>query len=276
MWNLRFISLFLASALLAAQPAPEEGPTPAVMAAVRAPLLRPGEGFAITLGDGEVHAFGEARKEAPMGSLAKLVWMKLEGSEWSTSGVQYRCKGTDGPFVCWKREGHGRVDLARALQESCNLAFLAWIAGSRERWVQDYGPDAARARLEETFEPFLGRRMPPGEGLPPLTAAWVGDGDLLRTSPEAFLRWLMGPEQDEVVTFGKRYLAGFWVEVKDLLGKEDWWFKTGTGPVPGDPSATSAWVAGGRRSVLVVLHLPRGRGKQEGMTRIREILGLKP
>ncbi|WP_257304474.1 hypothetical protein [Geothrix campi] len=276
MWNLRVVGILLAFRLLAAQPAPEAKPSPALLAASRAPVLRAGEGFAITLGDGEVRAFGEARKEAPMGSLAKLVWMRLEGAEWSSSGVQYRCKGSDGPFVCWNREGHGRVDLGRALQESCNLAFLVWIAGSRERWLQDYGPDAARARLEEVFGPFLGRRLPPGEELPPLTPAWVGDGDLLRTSPEAFLRWLMEPDQAEVVTFGKRYLAGYWVEFMDLFGKEGWWFKTGTGPVPGDPSATSAWVAGGRGSALVVLHLPRGRGKQEGMTRIREILGLKP
>ncbi|WP_243300833.1 hypothetical protein [Geothrix oryzisoli] len=276
MWNPRLAAVLLAFRLLTAQPAPEAGPNPALLAASRAPVLRPGEGFAITLGDGEVRAFGEARREAPMGSLAKLVWTRLEGAEWSSSGVQYRCKGADGPFVCWNREGHGRVDLGRALQESCNLAFLFWIAGSRERWLQDYGPDAARARLEDVFQPFLGHRMPPGEGLPPLTPAWVGDGDLLRTSPEAFLRWLMEPDQAEVVTFGKRYLAGYWVEFMDLFGKEGWWFKTGTGPVPGEPAATSAWVAGGRGSALVVLHLPRGRGKHEGMVRIREILGLKP
>jgi hypothetical protein len=129
--------------------------------------------------------------------------------------------------------------------------------------------------MEEVFLPFLGRRLPPGDNLPPLTAAWVGDGDLLRTSPEAFLRWLMEPEQTEVVNFGKRFLAGNWVEVKELFGKEGWWFKTGTAPVPGEPSATSAWVAGGNGSTLVVLHLPRGKGKQEGLTRVREILRLK-
>lgn len=240
------------------------------------PVLRPGEGFAVTPGDGSVRTYGEAGREAPMGSLAKLVWMRLEGAEWSTRGVQFRCRGTGGGFACWKREGHGRVDLAKALSGSCNLAFLAWITDSRARWLQDYGADAARARLEEVFGPFLGARLPPGEGLPPLTAAWVGDGDLLRTSPEAFLRWLMEPDKGEVVTFGKRYLAGFWVEFRDLFGREGWWFKTGTAPVPGDPSATSAWVAGGRGSALVVLHLPRGRGKQEGLIRMREILGLEP
>jgi len=266
MWNPRFLLAgCLATLVLAAQPAP----------AVTEPALKPGEGFAITLGDGEVRAYGEARKEAPMGSLAKLVWLRLEGADWASRNVRFKCSGAAGPFVCWNREGHGRVDLGQALQESCNLAFLAWIADAQATWRADYGEAAGRVRMEAVFAPFLGRRLPPGEALPPLTAAWVGDGDLLRTSPEAFLRWLMEPEQSEVVTFGKRFLAGSWVEVKELFGKEGWWFKTGTAPVPGEPAATSAWVAGGRGSTLVVLHLPRGRGKAEGLARIREILGLK-
>lgn len=271
MWNPRllFLGLWALLAPLGAQPAP------APQAAIPVPVLRAGEGFALTLGDGQVLAYGEARREAPMGSLAKLVWLRLEGAEWSAQGVRFRCQGTAGPFACWNRDGHGRLDLGRALQESCNLAFLAWIEGSRTHWVEDYGEAAARARLEEVFAPFLGRRLPPGETLPPLGPPWVGDGDLLRTSPEAFLRWLMEPDKAEVITFGRRFLAGFWVEVREMLGKEDWWFKTGTAPVPGDPTATSAWVAGGRGSVLAVLHLPRGRGKQEGLVRMRELLGLK-
>ena len=267
MWNpSNLLASFIATLMLSAQSLPVE---------MKAPVLRPGEGFAITTGNGEVHAYGEAQKEAPMGSLAKLIWMRLEGAGWSSQGVQFKCTGTAGPFTCWNREGHGRVDLGKALRESCNLAFLFWIVETQIRWKADYGEAAARVRMEDVFAPFLGRRLPPGDTLPPLTAAWVGDGDLLRTSPEAFLRWLMEPEQDQVVTFGKRFLAGTWVEVKELLGKEGWWFKTGTAPVPGEPSATSAWVAGGKGSAIVVLHLPRGRGKQEGLIRIREILGLK-
>jgi hypothetical protein len=251
------------------------GATPPEPVAVPTPVLRPGEGFAMTLGDGEVRTYGESAKEAPMGSLAKLVWLRLEGSDWASRNVRYKCTGKAGAFTCWNHEGHGRVELGSALRESCNLAFLAWIADAYTHWKQDYGEAAARVRMEDVFAPFLGRRLPPGDGLPPLTPAWVGDGDLLRTSPEAFLRWLMEPDKVEVVTFGKRFLSGFWVEFRELFGKEDWWFKTGTAPVPGDPTATSAWVAGGKGSALVVLHLPRGRGKQEGLARIREILGLK-
>lgn len=269
MWNPRvLIAVVLSSLLLGAQPAPPPR-------AMEAPVLQPGEGFAITLGDDVVWAYGEARKEAPMGSLAKLVWLKLEGAEWASQGLRYQCKGTQGSWSCWNHEGHGRVDQAKALQVSCNLAYLAWIADSQSRWIREYGEAPARLRMEEVFAPFLGRRLPVGDNLPPLSPAWVGDGDLLRTSAEGFLRWLMEPDRAEVVAFAKRYLAGFWVEVRELLGKEAWWFKTGTGPVPGDPTATCAWVACGRGPILAVLYLPRGRGKHEGMARIREVLKLQ-
>jgi len=63
--------------------------------------------------------------------------------------------------------------------------------------------------------------------------------------------------------------------VKELFGKEDWWFKTGTAIVPGEPSASCTWVVGGHGPVLAVLHLPRGRGRQEGLLRFKEVLGLK-
>jgi hypothetical protein len=241
----------------------------------RAPSLKPGEGFAITTVAGEVHAYGEAQKEAPMGGLAKLAWMRLEGAEWASMSVLFKCTGSAGAFTCSNRKGHGKVDLGKALKEDCDLAFLNWITVSQVSWKAVYGEPAARVRLEEVFGPFLGRRLPPGDTLPPLTTAWVGDGELLRTSPEAFLRWLMEPEQAGVVTFGKRYLASYWVDFKNLMGKEDWWFKTATATVPGEPAVTSAWVVGGLGESLVVLHLPRGRGEQEGMARIREILGLK-
>jgi len=255
----------VATLCLAAQPA---------MVEMKPPVLKPGEGFAITMGDGEVHAYGAAKQEAPMGQLALLVWMRMEGTEWASRDVRFNCTGKAGPFICWNHAGHGKVNLGKALRENCNLAFIVWVYEAQMRWKADYGDDAARARMEDVFAPFLGRRMPAGDVLPPLTAAWVGDGDLLRTSPEAFLRWLMEPEQASVLNFGKRFLAGFWSDVKDLIGKEGWWFKTGTAPVPGDPTVTCTWVAGGRGEAIVVLYMPRGTAP-EGLARIREILGSK-
>jgi hypothetical protein len=263
-----FLMLLSAVILLAQAPGPAKP-------AWREPTLKPGEGFAITTIEGAVHTYGEAQREAPMGGLAKLVWMQLEGAEWASMGFQFKCTGKAGPFTCSNPKGHGKVDLPKALKQDCDLAFLYLITGSQVHWKADYGEAAGRARLEQLFAPFLGSRLPQGDALPPLTADWVGAGDLLRTSPEAFLRWLMEPEQSGVLNFGKRFLASYWVEFKNLMGQEDWWFKTATAPVPGDPSATSAWVVGGLGESLVVLHLPRGRGDQEGLARIREILGLK-
>ena len=269
MWNPRLLLIApLAALLLVAQPAP-------VPMTLPVPVLQPGEGLALTLGDGEVHTYGEAQKVAPLGSLALLVWMRLEGAEWDSQSMRFKCTGSSGPRTCSNKAGHGKVDLSKALQEDCNLAFLDWIAKAQVGWRTDYGEAAARVRMEDVFAPFLGRRLPPGEALPALTGAWLGDGDLLRTSPEAFLRWLMEPEQSGVLNFGKRYLAGFWVDMKNLMGQEDWWFKMGMHAVPGEPAATCTWVAGGRGMALVVLYLPHGLGKEEARARIRKILGEK-
>lgn len=252
--------VLLAALALAAQPRPEAG--------LPAPVLRPGEGLAMAF-DADVRAYGEARSESSLGGLAKLVWLRMEGADWSSQSVIFRCAGAAG---CGGPKGHGRVSLARALQEECDQAFLAWIDESRKRWLQDYTEAPARIRLEEVFAPFLGRRLPRGEGLPAFTAAWVGDGDLLRASPLSFLLWLLEPDKAEVLTFGKRHLSGFWVEVKDLLGREDWWFKTAT--APGPAASTTAWVVGGRGSVVVVFRMPDGKGRPEGLARLRQLLGL--
>jgi len=263
----RAILLVLLSAIgLLAQPS-----SALPQAMLPAPILKPGEGLAIAF-DTEVRTYGAARAEAPIGGLAKLLWLRLEGSEWAAQGVIFRCTGSSS---CGLPKGHGRLSLGRALQVDCNPAFLAWIAESRSRWEKDYGEAIARIRLEEVFAPFLGRRLPPGEGLPAFTASWVGDGDLLRASPLTLLSWLLEPDKPEVISFGKRHLAGFWMEVKELFGKEDWWCKTATAMVPGDPSATSAWAVGGRGPVVLVFHMPRGKGQPEAQARFREILGLK-
>jgi hypothetical protein len=50
--------------------------------------------------------------------------------------------------------------------------------------------------------------------------------------------------------------------------------KTGTAPVISDPSATSAWVVGSNGRVFAVLHLPRGRGKAEGLARFQALMGI--
>jgi len=239
-------------------------------------VLEAGEGLAVALGDNEVQLLGEARTEAPLGGLAKLVWMRLEGADWTSRGLRFKCTGSLAPFLCTTVKGHGRVDVAGALREDCDLAFLAWIADSKRRWLEEYTEAPARLRLMEGFGPFLGGRLPFSEHLPDFSTAWVGQGDLLRSSPEAFLRWLKAPGNEEVISFGKRCLAGYWVEFRDLFGKEGWWFKTASVSHPGVPAQTIGWVVGGRGPLVAVLRIPKGRGEVEGLRRFRQLLGIKP
>ncbi len=116
---------------------------------------------------------------------------------------------------------------------------------------------------EAAFRPFLGDRLPPGDALPVLDAGGVGDGQLLRTSPAAMAAWLADPAQ-----------AGVRARCARMLGDEalrGWWIKTGTGAVLADPAATSAWCAGSDGPRVLVLHLPRGHGKVEGLARFRAV-----
>lgn len=265
----RFIPLLFVAPLLAqGQQAPVPG--------MAAPILQPGEGFAWASSDGTSKEFGEATKETSMGSLANLLWLRLEGDEWAARGVSFKCKGELNGAHCWNHKGHGKVDLAKATLESCNLAFLSWSMESAVRWKQDYGDGAARYRLEQVFNPFLGPRLKAGDTLPVLGPEWIGDGELLRTTPLGLAKWLTHPDQDPLLSLCKRLMGGVfdgWI----TKGAE-WWFITGTTPtalvssVPNDPSRTFTWVVGSNGERSVVLHLPKGRGKAEALGRMKEIL----
>lgn len=263
----RIIGVFLALAMAAAGSA--QAP-PGMDAAFESRLLA-GEGLAVAGPDGVIHSYGEAKKEGPMGSLAKLVWLRLEGDEWAALDLVYKCTGQMGPYICWQPKGHGKVDLAKATQVSCNLAFLAWANLSVERWRRLLGDGAGRARLEECFGPFLGHRLPPGDAIPEMTPDWVGEGELLRTSPEAMVQWLTDPAQDVLLSRCRRLLLGFFGET---YRAKEWWAKTGTAAVLSDPAATCAWVAGSNGQIVAVMRIPRGRGKVEGLERFRAVMGL--
>jgi hypothetical protein len=258
-------ALLLVSCLaLAAAPPPAKTPV--------APLL-PGEALALSGPDGQVYLFGDASTELPMGSLAKLVWLKLEGSEWGAMNLSFNCTGALKADRCWLPKGHGRLDLGKALAEDCDLAFLAWGQASVQWWLRDYGEGAARARLEDAFGPFLGKRMPGGEDLPVIDAPWVGMGDLLRTSPEGMLRWLVDPAQDELLRIAKRHLLSF----KQYNFRQNaWWVQVGSAPVPSVPGATSIWAVGSNGQITAVLHLPQGRTRADGMARFRAVLMVQP
>ncbi len=235
----------------------------------QAPVLMPGEGLAAAGPDGVVQTYGDATCETPMGGLAKLLWMRLEGDEWAALGVEFKCTGTWNGHRCWLDKGHGRVDLGKALQGNCDLAFLAWVQMSVERGLRIYGEGVARVRLDEVFGPFVGNRLRAGDGLPNIGSEWIGEGDLLRTSPQALLQWMLDPHQEETLGRCRRHLQGF---IGSMIRGTTWWALAGTAPVLGTPGETCAWVAGSNGHVTCVLRLPRGQGRAEGLARFRTLM----
>jgi len=97
------------------------------------------------------------------------------------------------------------------------------------------------------------------------------EGDLLRTTPEALLKWLQDPAQGELLYRCRRLLLGFLTETYQ---ENAWWMKVGTAPVPGEPGAAAGWVVGSNGYYTVVLHLPKGAGKAECRERFQKLMGI--
>jgi hypothetical protein len=267
MLKLRPLLLVLVCALV--QGAPPSAALPEAPPVQVAPPLLPGEDLALAGPDGELHGFGHARRESPLGSLASLLWLKLEGAEWTTQGVGFKCTGALPGLACSNPKGHGKVDLPKALAVGCDLAMLVWCRTSVVSWRKDYGDGAARARLEDAFGPFLGNRMPPGENLPRIDGNWIWEGTLLRGTPESLVSWLMDPAQDEVLRRLRRLLL---TAFQENFQGDAWWILTGTAEVPMEPGAKSAWAVGGNGSIIAVLRLPSGNGRAEAMARFRAVM----
>ena len=255
------LGCLVAAALVAAPPRKKAPP-------VLPPLL-PGESLALGTLDRDVFHWGDTASEGPMGGLAHLVWVHMEGDAWLSADVQFKCVGAAGPYHCSTVKGHGKVDLARAMQTCCNLAFMGWAHASAQRWEQDYGEGVARARLLDAFQPFLGRRAPRDEGVPELDMAWFGEGDLLRTSPDGLLRWLTDPAQEAAVRLFRRCLLNFYDET---FKKNAWWMAVELTPVADAPGQFQAWAVGGNELVLAVLRLPPGTTRKDAQTRFLAVM----
>jgi hypothetical protein len=263
--SIRALLLALACCIL-----PAAAPPPAAPPSVPStPQLRPGEDLALAGPDGQVHQYGDAARETPMGGMAKFVWLSLEGTDWGSMDLRFRCTGSWEGHACWKPKGHGKVDLDQAVQSSCTLAFLAWGRMSAALWKHDYGDGPGRVRMEQAFEPFLGRRMPPGDGIPEITPAWVGDGDLLRASPVSMVRWLQDPAQDAAVRLIRRCLTSF---SKYVFETGSWWVSADPAPGAEGPGAGPAWAAGSDGEYLAVLRVPAGLGPAAAEARFRELM----
>ncbi|BDU77188.1 hypothetical protein [Mesoterricola sediminis] len=232
-----------------------------------APALAPGEGLSIASPERGVRSYGDALAPGPMGPLAHLLWVRLEGDAWASAAGSFKCTGKAGPFTCSAPKGHGRVDLPRALQSGCSLALLGWAMMSADQWRQIYGEGAARVRMLEIFAPFAENRVPPGEDIPPLDMTWFGEGDRLRTSPDALARWLADPAQEEVLRLYRRLFLSF---IDETFKKNAWWYDAVEAPAPG--GGTRAWVVGGNGLVTAVLRLPPGATAAQARARFMAIL----
>lgn len=197
----------------------------------------------------------EAAVPRPVGSLQKP-WVVAAWAEAHPDAAPplLDCTRASG---CWRPSGHGRVDLSRAIAQSCNAYFLALARATPEE-------DRARALESAGFE--MRRPLAPEAsiGLGPLEA-------LPRIAPAALLRayrdllahpW---PARDDL---RRALLDGMRAAALDgtgaTLGRRGWLVKTGTVPsLEGRPFATSGWAlaaaAGGESLSLALLAEGTGR-----------------
>jgi hypothetical protein len=228
--------------------------------------LKPGEGLAVATNTGQVQLQGDARMEGPLGDLACLPWLRLEGFAWSSNKVSFNCKGSLGGFACTAPKGHGRMDIRQVFERNCRLALLSWIHFSAAGWAKLEGPLIARIRVQEIFQPFLGTRLTSGDDLPKFGLDWAGEGELLRASPESLARWLADPAQEPSESMFRRYGAGFFEG--DMGGYQGWVYLGRAGQGPG----VCTWVAGGQRGRAAVLRMPGAPSREEALRRFRFLL----
>jgi len=245
------------------------------------PSLRPGEGLAVIVREGEVKEWGEATDLSPMGNLAKILWLRLEAGEWNSMGLEIKCKGELNGIRCDAPKGHGRVDLAKSFKEDCDVAFSVWTNVSLGRWRTDYGAQGARQRMNEVFGPFFGDRFPKEPALPDIFGTeWFADGQLLWTSPSMLAQWLTKPAQERLLSACRNYVLGFGDFVREKGDK--WWIKVSEAPTLQDKSGKKVfWIIGGnggpnaKTAVLRINPSPDGMTKKEADARFREVMNIK-
>lgn len=241
------------------QPPPVQPPVP----------LQAGESLVLTAPDGQCAAFGEAEKPSNMGGLAKLLWLNLDGDEWSAMDVQFRCKGEMQGVKCSCPKGHGKVDLSSALKEDCHLAVYAWAQMSLARNNRIYGEGAQSLRMKEAFGPFLDKAYRWPVGALAITPEWVGQGELLRTSPKALMQWLTEARQELLLLRCRRHLQGY---IQRYYRNDDWWtFATQSQ----SQAKEHTWVLGGNGVLLAVLRMDAAKDQKSAVERFKQVLGIK-
>lgn len=154
----------------------------------------------------------------PLGSLVKPITALAYGESHQFRYPTHICRGTKSG--CWLARGHGKVELATAIEYSCNSYFRALTAGMTSRDV---------APIAES----LGLRAPePGAS----GAALVGIGTDWQNSPlqmaAAYLELIRRRQQPGIrqIVMGMEQSAehGTGAEVDRALGRADALVKTGT------------------------------------------------
>lgn len=261
---------------LRAQTPPPPKP-PATTAAQQGPRLLEGETLAVALPDGNVKSYGTDQTLTPMAGLAKFLWLRLEGDEWGAMGVQFKCKGEEASAQCHlvkdrkgRVKGHGRLDLAQALQSDCDEAFLAWTRMSTLRALRIYGEGAQQARMAEVFGTFYKGKGLAGElGLPGME--WLGQGQDLQTHPAHFLAWFIAPQQEELTNRCRKLLLGFF---GSLAREQGWWYFPTEVRARESGQIEGTWVLGTNGQISALLRLPKGKNREEGLSRFKTVLGL--
>lgn len=224
------------------------------------PPIKPGEAFLTLDGDGKMHGWGDVKTERPLGEMAKLVWLKMAGADWASLDVYWDCRNP----ACQPPKGHGKVDLKKAFREDCDDAFLFWANWERKDWVEQQGEGITRMQLVSTFGPFLGNRLPKDGPLPEFTPEWMGRGNLLQSSPEAFMAWLADSSSQGVLTQCREFLTGFFTVTFDT---RKWWFKPGV-------CSQGTWVLAGDGKSQALLFIPMPETSKDAVQRMKEVLGL--
>lgn len=247
----------------------------------RALKRREGVVLWMDLASGSTRVFGDDRllgQSFLPGSLMKLLTAELAVS--SGKEYRYRCVGWD-RFAgkrrhCWTRQGHGDMDLAKALGQSCNLYF-SWLGmelgyGALRQALLDQGFVSA-TRLPET----------PTKATDAADLA-IGDFPALTVTPEEmksfWLKYLQRLSSPVYAPIRQGLRRAVQEGTAKRLGKLDLEIlgKTGTGDALRSAYKTNGWFLGAfpvsQPRFAIVVFLQEAHGFEEAASLAERIFAL--
>ena len=205
-----------------------------------------------------------ADEPAPVGSLVKPFTALAYGATHNFRFPDFTCHGD--ADHCWLPEGHGRLDFAAAIAQSCNAYFL--------ELAHNVQPDSL-ARVTSRF----------GLPAPPLSAdapSLIGLGDAWQIPPLAVARAYLELAARSFEPGGRDVLAGLALSARSGTGHaagDGAYVKTGTAPCihnskePGDGYTVALFpIAAPRFALLVRVHGVPGARAAAVCGRMRSLL----